>query len=131
MPLFRTQHRLFWVAFLAVAAMCFALAISGLHRRNLARQTADVLRPLLADDSRFHRVVVAVLTNARVILEGSVTSDADLSALRQLVEQAHVPSQPIFWVRVENHPPNTSLEPTPRVPSALTTLLWRGSVLGR
>jgi ABC-type enterobactin transport system permease subunit len=99
MPLFSTQHRFFWAVFLFAAAVCLALALLGLHRRALAIQTADILRPLIAADSRFQRVVVAVATNARVILEGSVSSDADISALRQLVEQAHVPSQPIFGVR--------------------------------
>jgi len=113
MPLFSTQHRVFWVVFLAGAAVCLALALLGLHRRELAGQTADILRPLIAADSRFQHVVVALATNARVYLEGSVSSDTDLSALRRLVEQAHVPTQPAFGVRVESHPPNKSPEPTP------------------
>ena len=109
MRLFSTKHKVFWLVFLAAVVVCFALAVLGLHRREVARQTADILRPLIAADSRFQRVVIAVATNARVILEGSVNSDRDLSALRQLVEQAHVPLQPIFGVRVENHPPNSRI----------------------
>jgi hypothetical protein len=83
-----------------------ALALSGLHKRHDAAQTAEILRPMLASNTRFQKVVVTLATNARVYLVGSVNSNADLEALHRLVEQTQLPSQPAFAVRVDSNPPN-------------------------
>jgi len=91
----------FWVLFILVVSICFALAISGRVRRQNAGRSAEILRPLLATNSRFKNVQVSCGTNGRVYLHGQVTSRDDLTALRGLVEQAHLPSQPVFSVRVE------------------------------
>jgi hypothetical protein len=120
MELFSTQHKVFWLVFLIAAGICLALALSGMHHRRIAAQTADILRPMLASDTRFQKVVVALATNARVYLEGSVDSAADLEALRRLVEQTQLPSQPAIGVRVDTNPSNKSLQATATAPSVLT-----------
>lgn len=96
----------FWAAFGLIAALCFAMAISGRIRRYHAGQSAERLRQLLAADARFTKVQVHCSTNARVWLDGEVASADDLSALRRLVEQAHVPTQPGVFVRVQSPAPN-------------------------
>jgi hypothetical protein len=106
MRFFSTQHKLFWLVFLTAVSVCFVIALSGLHRHRNAGRTADILRPMLASDTRFQKVVVALATNARVYLEGSVNSAADLEALHRLVEQTKLPSQPAFSVRIDSNPPN-------------------------
>ena len=106
MQLFSTQHKVFWVVFLAVVAVCFAFAFSGLQRRDHARRAADLLRPMIASDARFQKVTVALATSGGVLLEGSVASTNDLGVLQRLVEQTQIPSQPVFLVRVVSNPPN-------------------------
>jgi hypothetical protein len=97
----KSRRATFWFLFLFVASICFALAISGRVRRQNAGRSAEILRPLLATDSRFTNIQVSCGTNGRVYLSGLVTSADDLTALRRLVEQTHLPSQPVFSVRVE------------------------------
>jgi len=96
----------FWVCFLAVAGVCFALALSGQHRRREAGRTAEMVRSMFASDARFQRVTVSLGTNGRVFLNGSVVSDEDLRALRTLIEQAHLPTPPAISVQIDSHPPN-------------------------
>jgi hypothetical protein len=91
---------------LAVAGVCFALALSGQHRRREAGRTADMLRSMLVSDARFQKVTVSRSTNGRVFLHGSVASEENLRALRALVEQGHLPTQPGISVQVDFHPSN-------------------------
>jgi hypothetical protein len=103
----------FWICFLAVAGVCLALALSGQHRRRQGGRTAEMLRSMLASDTRFQKVTVSLGTNGRVFLHGSVAAEEDLRALRTLVEQGHLPTQPAISVEVDSHPPNHALQPTP------------------
>jgi hypothetical protein len=100
MKIFSTQHKVFWAIFLAAATVCLALALSGLHKHHTARNTADMLRAIIASETRFQKISVVLGTNAQVYLEGSVNSVLDLEALHRLVEQAQLPIQPAFSVRV-------------------------------
>ena len=113
MKLFNTQHQVFWVVFLAAVAVCLTLAVSGLHRHRDAGRTADILRPMLASNARFQKVVVALTTNARVFLGGSVNSATDLEALHKLVEQTQLPTQPAFSVHIDSDPTNNAFSVSP------------------
>lgn len=97
----KSRRMVFWVLFLFVASICFALAISGgARRRNAGRRSVEILRPLLASDSRFETVQVSCGPGGRVWLTGLVTSTDDLTALHGLVDRAHLPSQPLIVVVV-------------------------------
>ena len=72
-----------------------------------------MLRSMLASDARFPRVTVSLGTNGRVVLHGSVAFDDDLRTLRTLVEQGHLPSQPLISVLVDSHPPTKALQRRP------------------
>ena len=100
MQLFSTKHKVFWAVFLTAAAVWMALANSGLQRREHARRTADLLRPILAGDPRFQKVAVAVSTAGTVGLLGSVSSTNDLRDLQRLIDQTELPSRPSIGVRV-------------------------------
>lgn len=104
--LLKSRRVAFWALFIVVASICFALAISGRVRRQNAGQSAEILRPLLAADPRFKNIQVSCGTNGRVYLRGEVASQDDLFALRDLVMQAHLPSQPVFSVRFHLELPN-------------------------
>jgi hypothetical protein len=91
---------------LAVAGVCLAIALSGQYRRHQAHRTAEILRAMLGSEVRFQKVRVSVSTNGHVALHGSVASDADLRALRTLIEGGHLPMQPMMSVEVDTHPPN-------------------------
>ncbi len=104
--LLKSRRAALWALFIVVASICFALANSGRVRRHKAGQTAEILRPLLAADSRFKNIQVSCGTNGRVYLRGVVASKEDLFALRDLIVQAHLPSQPVFAVRFPIELPN-------------------------
>lgn len=104
MQLFSTKHKLFWVVFLAAAAVCFALAFSGRLRRDHAMRAQELLRPIIAADTRFQNVQVAYGTTGVVILIGSVSSTNDLWALHLLVDKTELPSRPAIAVRVDSNP---------------------------
>ena len=108
----QSRRAVFWICFLAVAGVCLALALFGQHRRREGGRTAEMLRSLVAYDTRFQKVTVSLSTNGRVFLHGSVASEEDLRALRTLVEQGHLPVEPGISVQIDSHPPNTALEPT-------------------
>ena len=94
------------MCFLSVAGVFLALALSGRHRRHEAGRAAEMLRSMLPSDVRFQRVMVSCGTNGRVYLHGSVASDENLRVLRTLVEQGHLPSQPVISVQVDFHTPH-------------------------
>ena len=95
----RSRRVAIWALFMVVALMGFALAISGWARRQNAARSAEILRTLIARDLRFKNVRVSCETNGRVYLRGEVASKDDLFALRDLVAQANLPTQPVFCVR--------------------------------
>ena len=109
----QSRRVVFWICFLAVAGVCLAFALSGQHRRREGSRTAEMLRPMLASDTRFQKVTVSLGTNGRVFLHGSVASVGDLRALRTLVEQGHLPTQPAISVEVDSHPPPNALASNP------------------
>ncbi len=109
----KSRRAEFWVAFGLIAAVCFAMAISGLISRHNVGRTAQSLRQLLRNDARFSNVQVHHSTNPLVWLDGEVASEADLSALHRLVEQAHLPSEPGVLVRIQSPAPNLPLQRTP------------------
>src|ERR1041385_5635245 len=80
----QSRRVVFWVCFLGGAGVCLALALSGQHRRRQGGRTAEMLRSLLASDTRFQKVTVSLGTNGRVFLHGSVAAKEDLRALRTL-----------------------------------------------
>jgi hypothetical protein len=82
------------------------MGISGRVRRYNAGQSAETLRQLIEADARFAKVQVHCSTNAKVWLDGGVASADDLAVLRRLVQQAHLPTQPGIFVRVETPAPN-------------------------
>jgi hypothetical protein len=88
------------VIFLTLVLVCLGFLLPRYLQRRAAVGTADLLRPLLASDARFIKVTVSPTTTGRSRLDGSVASDADAAALRQLVSQAHPPQKPVFAVRV-------------------------------
>ena len=87
-------------------SVCFSLAIWGTVRRYNAGRSAEALRRLVAAHVRFAKIRVLCATNARVFLDGQVASAGDLDALRRLVQQAHLPTQPAISVRIETPAPN-------------------------
>jgi hypothetical protein len=89
-PLLVSRRVEFWVAFLAVALAVLVFLLPGILQRRAAAQTLSALQPLVASDTRFAKVMVSSSTNYRVSLTGSVDTEADLTALRQLVERANV-----------------------------------------
>ncbi len=90
----------FWIVFLTLVLVCLGFLLPGHFRRQDAVSTCDQLRPLFSADSRFKSVDAHPATNGRAIVAGTVNSEEDAVALRQLVAQAHTPQQPIFLVRV-------------------------------
>ena len=104
MRLFDTQHKTFWVTFLAVVSLCLVFKVALVHHDLAVRRTANTLRSILIMDPRFQQVEVWRTSHPKVILHGSVASAADLEGLHQIVEQAHVPCEPKFDVHVGKNP---------------------------
>jgi hypothetical protein len=61
-----------------------------------------MLAPILASRPQFHQITLSYGTIGWAILHGTVPSDTDLRLLHELVEQAHLPSKPLFSVTVTN-----------------------------
>ena len=93
----------FWVVFLfSVVVIYFVGIFPHAHILSQARQSRDMLRPLIASDPRFSDIQVAMSTNGAVIVHGSLHSAADLDSLKQLVERANPPRKPM--IQVESPP---------------------------
>lgn len=99
-PILVSRRVEFWVAFLALAMAVLVFLLPSILQRRAAVQTLSALRPLVAADNRFAKVMVSSSTNFRVSLSGSVDTEADLTALHQLVEKADLSKKVAFHVTV-------------------------------
>jgi len=107
----KSRRVVFWVCFLAVVGVCIKLALSCQIRRGKAQRTVELLRSMVASDPRFQKVTASYGTNGSAWLNGNVSSEEDLRALRTLVEQGHLPMQPGISVHVDSPPQNVRAEP--------------------
>jgi hypothetical protein len=112
MQLFSTKHKVFWAVFLAVVAVCFASAISGRQRRANAWRAVEMLRPIVAADTRFQKVEVLYSTAGSVGVVGTVSSTNDLRDLQRLIDKTELPARPSVGVRIDSNPPDIMPEAT-------------------
>jgi hypothetical protein len=92
--------RPFWIAFPLIILACLAVVLPGTLKRRAAAETANMLGPLIAADGRFSNVLVSATTSGRSFVQGSVATQADIEALRSVIDHASAPQRPLFIVRV-------------------------------
>lgn len=97
-----TRKRIWLYSIFAICVSALVFGVILPRRRDLiqSQQTATMLRPLLAADARFSDVEALYSTGGQAILMGTLRSDADLQALKHLVEEAHPPQNPALAIHI-------------------------------
>jgi hypothetical protein len=97
----------FWLA----VGLAVAVYIFGLHtyqRMAQARQTVDILQPVIGKDFRLGKVRIARISTSSVLVSGEVRSYRDLGSLKDLIRgnttPDGIPLHPLISVEVSSIP---------------------------
>jgi len=102
-PAFRKS---FWFTFLPLVLAVYFLGIYPTqHRMNQCNKAERILKPLIAANPRFIRVRVVRGIPDTIAIGGNLQSESDLNALKQLIEDAHLPINPILCVKISSDTP--------------------------
>ena len=95
----------FWSLFLSAACAVYVFGIyPRQHMLAQACQTADMLQQRISADPRFGAISVHCTSTGGIFVRGEVQTDADLSALRHLIDDTNLPKTQGISILVSSIP---------------------------